>query len=69
MPVAKKNNIMTLSFTKEKETKGTWRYHEDGTTADAAVGTLYLKNHAVEKLGNPETLSVVITTTSVATEE
>lgn len=49
-----------LTFTKERETKGTWRYKEDAAAADAVVGTLYLKKAAVEALGSPEALQVTI---------
>lgn len=50
---------VTLKFTKEKETKGTFRYSEDGD--DPKVGSLYIKKSACGDLGNPESLTVVIT--------
>jgi hypothetical protein len=57
--MAKKEKSLSISFTKEKETKGTFRYAEDGD--DPAIGKLYLKKDAAEKLGNPEDLTVTVT--------
>jgi hypothetical protein len=52
---------VTVNFTKFGETKGTFRYSEDDNGAEPVVGSLYVKKHAAEKLGNPEKLVVVIT--------
>ena len=49
---------MELTFKKDKETKNTVRYAEQGD--EPVVGTLYLQKSAVEKLGNPDTLKVTI---------
>lgn len=51
---------MVVKFTKSKETKGTWKYEEDGKAEEHKVGTLYLRKGTVEKLGNPEKISVEI---------
>lgn len=51
---------MKITFTKAKETKNTWAYTEDGDPATHKVGSLYVKKAAVEKLGNPEALTVTI---------
>jgi len=50
---------VTIKFKKEKETKGTFRYTEEGD--ETKVGSLYLKKAAATELGNPESLTVVIT--------
>lgn len=50
---------ITLTFTKERTTKNTTRYAEDGD--EPVVGTLYVKQTQVDKLGDPESLSVTIT--------
>lgn len=51
---------IVVKFTKEKETKGTWKYQEEGDSANHKVGTLYLRKSTVEKLGNPEALQIEI---------
>ena len=48
----------TIKFNKEKETKGTFVYTEEGDTPK--VGTLYLKKPAAAELGNPESITVTI---------
>jgi hypothetical protein len=55
-PVPK--DAVTLTFTKDKETKGTFRYAEDGD--EPVVGTVYVRKAAAEKLGNPEKITVSI---------
>jgi hypothetical protein len=51
----------TVSFEKEKETKGTVRYAEQvEEDSPKVVGTLYLQKPAAEALGNPESLTVTI---------
>jgi len=50
---------VTIKFSKEKETKGTFRYTEEGD--DPKVGSLYIKKPAAAELGNPESITVVIT--------
>jgi hypothetical protein len=49
-----------LTFTLEKETKGTWRYTEVLEGPDAVVGTLYIKKSALTG-DAPKTLTVRIT--------
>ncbi len=49
-----------ISFSKEKETKGTVRYQEDGDRDDHMVGTLYVKKQAFDGAAYPETLNVTI---------
>lgn len=56
--MAKEAKNVELEFTQERETKGTFRYEEDGD--DPAVGKLYLKKDAAKKLGNPKSLTVTI---------
>lgn len=55
---AKRPAGITVNFTVERETKGTFRYAEDGD--DPIVGTLYLRKSACTKLGNPERLKLTI---------
>lgn len=57
---AKKSNTVTLKFTKVGETKGTWRYGEDGDATGHMIGTLYVRKGRVAELGEPETLTVTI---------
>jgi len=52
--------MITRSFTRVRETKNTILFQEDG--GDIAVGPLYVQKSALEKLGNPEKLAVVIGT-------
>jgi hypothetical protein len=52
--------MLTLTFARERETKNTIRYAEQGADAEQAVGTLYVKKSALAKVGNPETIGVVI---------
>jgi hypothetical protein len=54
----KASKSLTLSFTQERETKGTFRYSEDGD--EPVVGTLYVKKAAAAKLDNPESITVTI---------
>lgn len=51
---------LALSFRRERETKNTVRFSEDGDEAEQAIGTLYLKKEALEQLGNPEELTVTV---------
>lgn len=53
--------IKTLTFTKKKETKGTWMFEEQVPNGEVeAIGTLYVKKHALQSMGWPQTLSVTI---------
>jgi hypothetical protein len=52
---------VTVELHKDRETKGTWRYAEV-TEEDPVIGTLYVRKPAAHRLGNPETLTVTITT-------
>jgi hypothetical protein len=49
---------MQIQFTKDKETKGTFVYREDGD--NQKVGSLYLKKAAAEELGNPDKIKVTL---------
>jgi len=49
---------MQLTLTKDKTTPGTTRYKETGNIDRPLV--IYLTKDRVAKLGNPETISVVI---------
>lgn len=51
---------ITLSFTHEKDTKGTHRYAEDGEKGNHVVGTLYIKKKATGSEDAPKTLRVTI---------
>ena len=49
---------VTIEMKKERETKGTVRYEEEGDLY--AVGTLYVRKHVVAQLGNPDRLTLTI---------
>jgi hypothetical protein len=53
---------LTLSFTKERETKGTWRYAEDVQDASQrpTIGTIYVLKTVLAELGDPDKLTVTI---------
>ncbi len=50
---------LELKFSREKETKNTWRYREDESEFEASVGALYVQKEA---LGDPapQRLRVII---------
>lgn len=52
---------LKLRFVRERETKGTQRFEEEGPKEGHRVGYLYLKKDADSKLGCPENLEVTIT--------
>ena len=52
--------MLELSFQRERETKNTVRYEEQVTDAPPVVGTLYLQKYALNRLGNPDCLRVTI---------
>jgi hypothetical protein len=51
--------MLTLTFSRDRETKNTILFREDGPDTPA-IGPLYVQKHALAKLGNPEKLAVVI---------
>jgi hypothetical protein len=51
---------LTVQFKKEKETKGTHMFLEEGERDTHKIGQLYVKRPACEELGNPEALEVTI---------
>jgi hypothetical protein len=53
---------LTISFTFEKETKGTIRYAEDAPADGSrpAIGTLYITKRALEALNTPKALLVTV---------
>lgn len=52
---------MTLSFTKEKETKNKIRFTEEVEEGvDEAIGTLYMTKSACSTLSGPEKLTVTV---------
>lgn len=57
MATAAKKQV-TVTFNKEKDTKNTRKFMEDAV--EPIIGTLYVQKSALEKLGNPETLTVTI---------
>ena len=50
--------ILTATFSKERETKNTVRFAEDGNSP--IMGTLYLQNSASEQLGGADKIKVTI---------
>ncbi len=52
---------LTLTFTREKDTKNTVRYREVVPDGDpGVVGSIYVQKFALKELGQPEQLTVVI---------
>lgn len=50
------------AFVVSKETKGTFKYEEVPAPGEAEMcGSLYVKKHVTQRLGNPEKLTVTIT--------
>jgi len=50
------------AFVVSKETKGTFKYEEVPEPGEAEMcGSLYVKKHVAQRLGNPETLTLTIT--------
>jgi hypothetical protein len=49
---------LELTFTQDKETKGTFRYAEDGD--EPIIGSVYIRKPAAEKLGNPTAIKVTV---------
>jgi len=54
--------MLTKSFMREKETRRTVRFMEDGPEHEHVVGGLYVRKEALIGLGNPDQLAVVIGT-------
>ena len=53
---------LNVQFSKEKETKGTWRFKEDTEPGERGiVGSIYVLKSELEKLGNPQSILVMIT--------
>jgi hypothetical protein len=58
---ATKTKTLTADFSFERETKRTRKFEEVPAPGDPEViGTLYVQKHALEGLGNPETLTVTL---------
>ena len=51
-------NSKVITLTKERETKGTWRYQEEGD--NPTLRTLYLPKRVVTELGDPAMIEVTI---------
>lgn len=49
-----------LTFTKEKVTKGTWRYKEDGDSLHQVIGALYIRKHHLQDIGEAEKIRITI---------
>ena len=50
-----------LTFEKEKETTGTWRYKEVTKPGErGVVGSIYVLKSSLETLGNPDRIQVTI---------
>ena len=52
---------LKATLNKAKETKNTVRYEEPETDQPLLIGTLYVHKWAVERLEDPETITVTIT--------
>jgi hypothetical protein len=52
--------MLTKTFTRERDTKRTVRFQEEGPEDEQAIGVLYVKKTALQAMGNPEALGVVI---------
>lgn len=63
-PSRKKEGPITVYFTRERETKGTQRFEEEGPADARSVGYLYVKKAADVALGSPERIEVTITPAS-----
>lgn len=52
----------SIKFTakKDRETKGTFRYAEQGDPESMAVRTIYIRKSAIAKLDNPSEITVTI---------
>ncbi len=50
---------LELIFSREKETKNTWRYREDESEFEASVGAIYVRKEALGEPA-PRRLKVVI---------
>ncbi len=53
---------LTVSFTKEKETKNAWRFKEvlEEDRLRGVVGTLYVMKGDLNRLGNPNDIVITI---------
>jgi hypothetical protein len=51
---------MQVSFTRERDTKNTVRFQEDGDADQHKIGALYVKKSAMAELGDPQALVVTI---------
>ena len=53
---------VTVVLAKEKPTKNTVRYAEVVAEGEVAplIGVVYLQNHTVKELGNPDEITVVV---------
>ncbi len=51
---------LTVSFTKEKETKNAWRFKEVTDRERGVVGTLYVLKSDLEGLGDPNDITITI---------
>jgi hypothetical protein len=62
MPAKATTDPLTLTFTKERETKGTWRYAEDVEDASQrpTIGTIYVLKTVLAEPGDPDKLTVTI---------
>lgn len=52
---------LTTTLKRVRETKNTVRYEEPETDQPLVIGTLYIHKWAVERLEDPETITVTIT--------
>ncbi len=50
-----------VKFSKERDTKNTVRFAEEGDPEDNKIGTVYLKKATVAELGSPEDIEVTVT--------
>ncbi len=51
---------LTFTAKQDKVTKGAIRYAETGAKESQAIRTIYIRKFAVDKLGNPDEITVTI---------
>ena len=51
---------LTATLKRARETKNTVRYEEPESDQPLLIGTLYVHNWAIERLEDPETITVTI---------
>lgn len=52
--------VISVTMLKAKETKGTWQFKEIEGGNESLIGTLYVPKTTLEKLGNPDKITVKV---------